>query len=223
MRPRPQGRAPAVRPADGAASRAACNVRAPGAAARRPAGAGRLHRVAQGRQRGCPQSRQAPAARGRSPRHAGPRGGRSRLRAHRPDGRADMSLRGPRGGPGSRHGRAGAGAEAPFGRAIGAAIDRTLSLPLLGLVLIYRYFLSPFMPHTCRYAPSCSAYAVEALRLHGAVRGGWLAAWRILSCHPWGGSGYDPVPASFDIARRAHHPARCSHPRDASEPIGPPL
>ena len=65
---------------------------------------------------------------------------------------------------------------------------------LLGLVLIYRYTLSAIMGRTCRFAPSCSEYAVDAIRLHGALKGGWLAAKRISRCHPWGGSGYDPVP-----------------------------
>lgn len=62
----------------------------------------------------------------------------------------------------------------------------------------YRYFISPLLPNSCRYQPSCSAYAVEALQVHGAFRGGYLAARRILSCHPirrlGGGSGFDPVP-----------------------------
>lgn len=62
------------------------------------------------------------------------------------------------------------------------------------LVKVYRYTLSPVLPPTCRYAPSCSEYAVEALERHGALRGTWLAAKRVARCHPWGAWGYDPVP-----------------------------
>ncbi len=65
---------------------------------------------------------------------------------------------------------------------------------LLIPIWIYRNTLSPFLPPTCRYTPTCSAYAVEALKKHGPIKGLYLAIKRILSCHPWGGSGYDPVP-----------------------------
>jgi hypothetical protein len=53
---------------------------------------------------------------------------------------------------------------------------------------------SMVLPPSCRYAPSCSAYAITAIERYGAVRGAWLAAKRLFRCHPWGGSGYDPVP-----------------------------
>lgn len=65
---------------------------------------------------------------------------------------------------------------------------------LSGLVLVYRYTLSPLLGPRCRYLPTCSDYALEALRRHGALRGGWLCARRLCRCHPWGGSGHDPVP-----------------------------
>ena len=65
-----------------------------------------------------------------------------------------------------------------------------LALP----VRAYRLVLSPWVGHGCRFQPTCSHYAMEALRKHGAIRGGWLAATRLLRCAPWGRSGYDPVP-----------------------------
>ena len=69
-----------------------------------------------------------------------------------------------------------------------------LARVLLYLIRFYRAAISPMLPPACRYTPSCSAYAEEAVRVHGAWRGGWLAARRLLRCHPFGGSGYDPVP-----------------------------
>jgi putative membrane protein insertion efficiency factor len=65
---------------------------------------------------------------------------------------------------------------------------------LVVLVTAYRWLVSPVLGPCCRYRPSCSEYAVEALRAHGAARGGWLALRRISRCHPWGGHGHDPVP-----------------------------
>ncbi|MDR0763151.1 MAG: membrane protein insertion efficiency factor YidD [Bacteroidales bacterium] len=64
----------------------------------------------------------------------------------------------------------------------------------IGLIKIYQYCISPFFPPACRYTPTCSAYAVEAIEKYGALKGGWLALKRLLRCHPFGGSGYDPVP-----------------------------
>ena len=71
------------------------------------------------------------------------------------------------------------------------------SLPALLLIGIARgWQLGPsrVLPPSCRYTPSCSQYAIEAVRRHGAIKGGWLAIWRLLRCQPWGGHGYDPVP-----------------------------
>jgi putative membrane protein insertion efficiency factor len=65
---------------------------------------------------------------------------------------------------------------------------------LRALVRAYRYFISPLLPAACRFHPSCSAYAEQALEEHGALRGGWLAARRICRCGPWHPGGYDPVP-----------------------------
>ena len=69
----------------------------------------------------------------------------------------------------------------------------TIWLPVK-LIRLYQITLSPYMGRQCRYTPTCSNYALEALRRHGLLRGGWLALKRILRCAPWGGSGYDPVP-----------------------------
>ena len=69
-----------------------------------------------------------------------------------------------------------------------------LSWPLIMFVRGYQLFLSPFLPPSCRYTPSCSAYAIEALQRHGALRGSWLAVRRIARCHPFRPGGYDPVP-----------------------------
>ncbi|MDO5536276.1 MAG: membrane protein insertion efficiency factor YidD [Desulfovibrionaceae bacterium] len=61
-------------------------------------------------------------------------------------------------------------------------------------IRLYQLFISPVLPKSCRFLPTCSAYAVEAIMVHGVLRGSWLALRRICRCHPWGGSGYDPVP-----------------------------
>ena len=66
--------------------------------------------------------------------------------------------------------------------------------PLVALVNVYRRWISPFLPPSCRFYPSCSAYAVEALTVHGALRGSWLALRRLLRCGPWHPGGLDPVP-----------------------------
>lgn len=65
---------------------------------------------------------------------------------------------------------------------------------MIGLIRLYQGAISPYLPPSCRYTPTCSAYGVEALKKYGPFKGGWLTLKRILSCHPWGGSGYDPVP-----------------------------
>ena len=69
-----------------------------------------------------------------------------------------------------------------------------ITVPLRALVRAYRWCLSPLLPPACRFHPTCSAYAEEALERHGALRGGWLAARRLCRCGPWHGGGYDPVP-----------------------------
>lgn len=71
---------------------------------------------------------------------------------------------------------------------------KPLSWLMLTLIAFYRSFISPLTPPACRYTPTCSQYAQEAIKKYGPFRGGWLALKRILRCHPFGGSGYDPVP-----------------------------
>jgi hypothetical protein len=65
---------------------------------------------------------------------------------------------------------------------------------LVGLLLVYRRLLSPLLGQNCRFYPTCSRYAIEAIRAHGAVRGGWLAVRRVTRCHPFHEGGLDPVP-----------------------------
>lgn len=65
---------------------------------------------------------------------------------------------------------------------------------LILLVKFYQKFLSPICPGVCRYTPTCSQYMIEAIETYGIIKGIWLGSKRILRCHPWGGSGYDPVP-----------------------------
>ena len=75
---------------------------------------------------------------------------------------------------------------------------RWIRLALIGILIlpvrIYQWIISPWLPKTCRYHPTCSQYAIEALRVHGPITGLLLGTKRILSCNPWGGQGYDPVP-----------------------------
>jgi hypothetical protein len=73
-------------------------------------------------------------------------------------------------------------------------LTTTLSRLLILPIRLYQICISPLLPPSCRFTPTCSQYAIEALRKHGPVRGLWLTVKRLLRCHPWGGSGYDPVP-----------------------------
>jgi putative membrane protein insertion efficiency factor len=73
-------------------------------------------------------------------------------------------------------------------------MKRIVALPFLLAIRFYRYFISPLFPPSCRFYPTCSAYAYEAISRHGALRGFWLAARRVLRCHPLNPGGFDPVP-----------------------------
>ena len=76
-----------------------------------------------------------------------------------------------------------------------SCVSRLASQTLIALVRGYQVVLSPMMGGACRFEPSCSNYMIEALKVHGAIKGTVLGLWRILRCHPWGDYGYDPVPA----------------------------
>ena len=65
---------------------------------------------------------------------------------------------------------------------------------LIGLIKLYQVTLSPWIGRACRYTPTCSNYGIEAIQKYGPIKGSWLTLKRVLSCNPWGGSGYDPVP-----------------------------
>ena len=71
---------------------------------------------------------------------------------------------------------------------------RIITYPFVLLVRFYQIAISPLKPPTCRFTPTCSSYALETLKRYGLFKGGMLAIRRIMRCHPWGGSGYDPVP-----------------------------
>ncbi len=73
-------------------------------------------------------------------------------------------------------------------------MKRLLSLILILPIRFYQLSISPLFPPSCRFIPTCSQYAIEAIRRHGPFKGLWLALRRLSRCHPWGGSGYDPVP-----------------------------
>lgn len=73
-------------------------------------------------------------------------------------------------------------------------ICKGLAAVMIGLIRLYQMTLSPLIGRSCRYTPTCSNYGLEAIRKYGPFKGGWLTIKRVLSCNPWGGSGYDPVP-----------------------------
>ena len=79
-------------------------------------------------------------------------------------------------------------------RLLERALLRGLGWLLIQPIRFYQRYISPLKPPTCRFTPTCSNYAIQAIRKHGPFNGLALAVWRILRCNPWGGSGYDPVP-----------------------------
>jgi putative membrane protein insertion efficiency factor len=84
---------------------------------------------------------------------------------------------------------------------------------LIGLLRAYRAVISPMYGQVCRYYPSCSQYALDAVRVHGSMKGGWLTIRRVIRCHPWAAGGVDPVPSTFrwfGLHRPSLHPHRRS-------------
>lgn len=77
-------------------------------------------------------------------------------------------------------------------------IKTVFSFPFIVLIKLYQWIISPLFPAVCRYNPTCSSYAIEALKIWGPIKGLYLAIKRIASCHPWGGSGDDPVPQKHE-------------------------
>jgi putative membrane protein insertion efficiency factor len=96
-----------------------------------------------------------------------------------------------------------------------------LKAALLGLISFYRKGISPLTPPSCRFTPTCSAYAAEAIERFGAFRGGGLAVRRILRCHPFGGKGYDPVPPTRDGTGPSVGAAVGGEAPDSASPWGP--
>jgi len=73
-------------------------------------------------------------------------------------------------------------------------LKKIATYPFILLIRFYQAAISPYTPAACRFSPTCSSYSLEALQIYGLFKGSWLAIKRIGKCHPWGGSGYDPVP-----------------------------
>jgi putative membrane protein insertion efficiency factor len=90
---------------------------------------------------------------------------------------------------------------------------------VLSILRVYKRWLSPALPVSCRYLPTCSEYAMEAVETHGTIRGLALAAWRLARCNPLGGSGYDPVPHACKPAE--HHCERTRNSPEGAEFVSP--
>ena len=102
-------------------------------------------------------------------------------------------------------------------------MKRIAQLPcdlMIGLIKFYRLLISPMFAPTCRFWPSCSLYALDALQSHGAARGGWLAVKRLCRCHPWSIGGLDPVPP-VGLSARREQPCHCGSARDPLDSFSP--
>ena len=96
-------------------------------------------------------------------------------------------------------------------RTLGRGVVRVPALALVLLVRAYQLLVSPLLGPRCRFYPSCSAYALDALRVHGALRGTWLAVRRVLRCHPWNPGGVDDVPPAAEHRPRSPRTAHAAH------------
>jgi putative membrane protein insertion efficiency factor len=85
---------------------------------------------------------------------------------------------------------------------------------LIGIVRMYQFFISPYFPSSCRYYPTCSHYAIDALKTHGVLKGLGYTAWRILRCNPWSEGGEDPVPGKKVCCDNKMHATEGSDPND---------
>ena len=94
--------------------------------------------------------------------------------------------------------------EQPFERSFAGSVRELMLRGAIGLIRLYRLVLSPLLGANCRFQPTCSAYAIEALQCHGLFKGSKLVVWRLARCHPWGGSGFDPVPVAAPSAHERH-------------------
>ena len=83
-----------------------------------------------------------------------------------------------------------------------STLKSILVFPFVLLIKFYQLFISPLTPPSCRFTPTCSQYGLEAFKKHGPIKGLYLTTRRILRCHPWGGSGYDPVPEEFHFFKK---------------------
>lgn len=85
-----------------------------------------------------------------------------------------------------------------------AQISATLQWIVIKIICVYQLIISPMIGPRCRFTPTCSQYAIEAIKIHGILKGGWLSARRIIRCHPLNEGGYDPVPTGCFCAEKAH-------------------
>jgi putative membrane protein insertion efficiency factor len=112
---------------------------------------------------------------------------------------------------------------APLMSAVARVLRSPVKYVLIGFLYAYRLVISPLYGNVCRYWPSCSAYALQAVQMHGAAKGSWLAVRRLARCHPWASGGYDPVPGTDDanMGGAAGKPNHRRHDHGKTDHSGP--